>query len=137
LFSSYAYTDARYSADHKDANTKDKKVENAPKDIFRGGISYGYKKILITAQLSFVGASFSDANNTIAASANGNTGRIPSYSITDLTASYKFSKIVQLRAGINNVWDVRYFTRRAGGYPGPGALPADGRSFFFTIGAKL
>ena len=137
LFSSYAYTDARYSADHKDANTKDKKVENAPQDIFRGGISYGYKKILITAQLSFVGASFSDANNTIAASANGNTGRIPSYSITDLTASYKFSKIVQLRAGINNVWDVRYFTRRAGGYPGPGALPADGRSFFFTIGAKL
>ena len=84
-----------------------------------------------------MGASFSDANNTIAASANGNTGLIPSYSITDLTASYKFSKIVQLRAGINNVWDVRYFTRRAGGYPGPGALPADGRSFFFTIGAKL
>ena len=137
FFSSYAYTDARYSADHKDANTKDKKVENAPQDIFRGGISYGYKKILITAQLSFVGASFSDANNTIAASANGNTGRIPSYSITDLTASYKFSKIVQLRAGINNLLDKRYFTRRAAGYPGPGALPADGRSFFFTIGAKL
>ena len=137
LFSSYAYTDARYSADHKDANTKDKKVENAPQDIFRGGISYGYKKFLITAQLSFVGASFSDANNTISVSANGNTGLIPSYSVTDLTASYKFSKIVQLRAGINNLLDKRYFTRRAGGYPGPGALPADGRSFFFTLGAKL
>ena len=137
LFSSYAYTDARYSGNHQDAHTKDKKVENAPQDIFRGGMSYGYKKILLTAQLSFVGASFSDANNTFASSANGNTGRIPSYSITDLTASYKFSKIVQLRAGINNLLDERYFTRRAAGYPGPGALPADGRNFFLSIGAKF
>ena len=137
LFSSYSYTNATYSSDHKDANTKGKKVENAPTDIFRGGISYGYKNFLITAQLSFVGASFSDANNTVAASANGNTGRIPSYSITDLTGSYKFSKMLQLKAGINNLMDVRYFTRRAGGYPGPGALPADGRSLFISIGAKL
>ena len=137
LFSSYAYTNATYSSDHKDASTKGKKVENAPTDIFRGGISYGYKNFLLTAQLSFVGASFSDANNTIAASANGNTGRIPSYSITDLTGSYKFSKMLQLKAGINNVLDERYFTRRAGGYPGPGALPADGRSLFISIGAKL
>ena len=137
LFSSYAYTNATYSSDHKDASTKGKKVENAPTDIFRGGISYGYKNFLLTAQLSFVGASFSDANNTIAASANGNTGRIPSYSITDLTGSYKFSKMLQLKAGVNNVLDKRYFTRRAGGYPGPGALPADGRSLFISIGAKL
>jgi Fe(3+) dicitrate transport protein len=57
LFSSYAYTNATYSVNHKDANTKGKKVENAPQDIFRGGISYGYKKFLLTAQLSFVGAS--------------------------------------------------------------------------------
>ena len=137
LFSSYAYTNATYSSDHKDANTRGKKVENAPTDIFRGGISYGYKKFLLTAQLSFVGASFSDANNTYVASANGNTGRIPSYSITDLTGSYKFSKIVQLKAGINNLLDERYFTRRAGGYPGPGALPADGRNLFISIGAKF
>lgn len=137
LFSSYAYTNATYSGDHKDASTKGKKVENAPTDIFRGGISYGYKNFLLTAQLSFVGASFSDANNTVAASANGNTGRIPSYSITDLTGSYKFSKMLQLKAGINNIMDERYFTRRAGGYPGPGALPADGRSLFISIGAKL
>ncbi|MFT2675242.1 TonB-dependent receptor domain-containing protein, partial [Escherichia coli] len=27
IFGSYAYTDARYSGDHKDANTKDKRVE--------------------------------------------------------------------------------------------------------------
>jgi len=137
LFSSYAYTDARYSGDHKDANTKDKKVENAPQDIIRTGISYGYKGFLFSTQLSHVGASFSDANNTLVSSANGNTGLIPSYTVLDITASYKFSKNLNLKAGINNLGDKRYFTRRAGGYPGPGALPADGRTFFIAIGAKF
>ncbi len=137
LFSSYSYNDARYSVDNKDANTKGKKVENAPQDILRAGISYGYKGFLFTIQFSYVGNSFSDANNTMVSSANGNLGLIPSYSITDLTASYKFSKKLNVRAGVNNVADQRYFTRRAGGYPGPGALPADGRTFFLSIGAKL
>jgi len=137
LFSSYAYTDATYSGKHQDANTKGKKVENAPQDILRAGISVGYKGFLITNQLSHVGAAFSDANNTVVPFANGNTGLIPSYTILDLTASYKFSKSLNIKAGINNMADVRYFTRRAGGYPGPGALPADGRNFFVSIGAKL
>jgi Fe(3+) dicitrate transport protein len=137
LFSSYAYTDARYSGNHQDANTKGKKVENAPQDILRAGISVGYKGFLITNQLSHVGAAFSDANNTVVPIANGNTGLIPSYTILDLTASYKFSKSLNIKVGINNMADVRYFTRRAGGYPGPGALPADGRNFFVSIGAKL
>lgn len=137
LFSSYAFTNAIYSGDHKDANTKGKKVENAPENIFRGGISFGYKSFLFTTQLSYVSATFSDANNTLAASANGNTGLIPSYNITDMTATYKFSKQFNIRAGINNVFDKKYFTRRAGGYPGPGALPADGQTFFLSIGAKF
>ena len=60
-----------------------------------------------------------------------------SYTVTDITATYKFSKGVNIKAGINNLTDARYFTRRAGGYPGPGALPADGRIFFISLGAKL
>lgn len=137
IFGSYGYTNAKYSGDHKDANTKGKKVENAPTNIFRGGITGGYKGFFLTAQVSSVGETFSDANNTVAASTNGNTGLIPSYTVTDLTATYKFSKGLNLKAGINNLFDERYFTRRAGGYPGPGALPADGRTFFISVGAKL
>lgn len=137
VFASYGYTDAKYSGDHKDANTKGKKVENAPANIFRGGITAGYKGFLLTTQISSVGETYSDANNTVAASANGNTGLIPSYTVTDLTATYKFTKVLNLKAGINNLFDERYFTRRAGGYPGPGALPADGRTFFLSVGAKF
>jgi Fe(3+) dicitrate transport protein len=137
IFSSYAYTHARYSGDHKDANTKGKKVENAPENIFRGGISAGYKGFLLTAQVSHVGETFSDANNTVTPTANGNNGFIPSYTITDITATYKFTKGLNLKAGINNLSDERYFSRRSGGYPGPGALPGDGRTFFISVGAKL
>lgn len=137
IFSSYGYTDAKYSGDHKDASTKGKKVENAPTNIFRGGITGGYKGFLLTAQVSNIGETFSDANNTVAPTSNGNTGLIPSYTVTDLTATYKFSKGLNFKSGINNLFDERYFTRRAGGYPGPGALPADGRTFFISVGAKL
>lgn len=137
VFGTYSYIDARYSGDHKDAATKGKKVENAPGNIFRGGVSVGYKDFLLTGQLSYVGETYSDANNTLKPSANGQNGLIPSYTVTDLTATYKFSKGFNIKAGINNLFDERYFTRRAGGYPGPGALPGDGRTAFLSIGAKF
>ncbi len=137
LFSSYAYTDARYSNNHKDAGTRGKRLENAPQHLLRTGITAGYKSFLITTQLSYTSKSFSDANNTEAASANGNTGALPAYKIIDITAAYKILKTVSIKAGINNVANTIYFTRRSGGYPGPGALPADGRNFFVSIGAKL
>jgi Fe(3+) dicitrate transport protein len=137
VFGSYSYLDAKYSGDHKDAATKGKKVENAPSNIFRGGLSAGYKNFLLTGQLSFVGETFSDANNTLLPTANAQNGLIPSYTVADLTATYKFSKMLNVKAGLNNLLDERYFTRRAGGYPGPGALPADGRTFFVSVGAKF
>lgn len=137
VFGSYSYLDAKYSGDHKDAVTKGKKVENAPSNIFRGGVSAGYKNFLLTGQFSYVGETFSDANNTALPSATAQIGLIPSYTVADLTATYKFSKGLNIKAGLNNLFDERYFTRRAGGYPGPGALPADGRTFFVSVGAKF
>ncbi len=137
LFTSYSYTDARYSNNHKDAAIKGKLVENAPRNIFRGGLSVGYKALLITGQFSYTGVAYSNANNTVQASANGQTGLIPAYSVTDITANYRFPKQVNLKAGINNVWNKNYFTRRAGGYPGPGILPSEGRTFFVSAGVKI
>jgi Fe(3+) dicitrate transport protein len=81
LFASYSFTDAKYSGDHKDANTKNKRVENAPRNIGRAGLTLGYKKFLLTPQVSYVGDSYSDANNTVLYSSNGNTGLIPSYTM--------------------------------------------------------
>lgn len=137
LFGSYSFTEATYGGDHKDASTKGKQVENAPRHIFRGGLTAGYKAFLLTGQLSRTGETYSDANNTVLPTSNGQNGLIPAYTVIDLTATYKFSKNLNLKAGINNLTDKRYFTRRAGGYPGPGALPADGRTLFLSVGVKL
>jgi len=137
LFASYSYTDARYSNDHKDAATKGKQVENAPKNILRLGITAGYKAFLLTGQVSYSSETFSDANNTVTPTANAQNGLIPAYTVTDLTASYKFSKSLSVKTGLNNLFNTRYFTRRAGGYPGPGVLPGDGRTFFISVGATF
>jgi Fe(3+) dicitrate transport protein len=139
IFTSYSYVDARYTKDNDKvvAPVKGKKVENAPSNIFRGGISVGYKGFLVTGQVSYVGESYSDATNTEKPTSNWQAGLIPSYTVADLTATYKFSKGLNIKTGINNLFDERYFTRRAGGYPGPGALPADGRTFFVSVGAKF
>lgn len=137
VFATYSYNDARYSGSHKDANTKGKKVENAPANIFRGGVSAAYSGIQLTVQVSYVDKTYSDANNTVAVSANAQNGLIPSYTLTDVTASWKFAKNFQCKAGINNLFNEHYFTRRAGGYPGPGALPGDGRTMFLSVGAKF
>lgn len=137
LFGSYAYTHARYSNDHKDASTKGKKVENAPEHILRSGLTYNLKPFSGTLQWSYVSETYSDANNTATPSANGNTGLIPSYSVLDLTLSCQIKKDIVVKGGINNLADARYFTRRAGGYPGPGLLPADGRTFFLSLAGKF
>jgi len=137
LFGSYGYTDAKYSSNFKDVNTKGKRVENAPQNIFRGGITFSYKELNFTTQVSSVGKAYSDANNTEKVTANAQNGLIPSYTVTDITAAYKLKNGFKIKAGLNNVFDKTYFTRRAGGYPGPGALPADGRTFFVSVGAKF
>ena len=137
IFASYAYTNALYSSDHKDVNTKNKRVENAPQNIFRSGVTLGIHSFLFTTQFSYVDKSYSDANNTELATPNAQNGLIPKYAVIDITTSYKLSKEVNIKAGINNITNEIYFTRRAGGYPGPGALPADGSTFFINIGFKL
>lgn len=137
VFCTYSYNDAKYNSNHKDVDTKGKKVENAPAHIVRTGVTMSVKSILFTTQFSHVSKTFSDANNTLLPTVNGQVGLIPSYSVVDLTANFKFKKQYNLKCGVNNLFDNTYFTRRSGGYPGPGILPADGRTFFVSIGAKM
>jgi Fe(3+) dicitrate transport protein len=146
VFASLAFIDARYGDFRvvtKNGNAllettlKNKRVEHAPQRIFRTGITYAFKKITATVQYNYTGQAFSDANNTVAPSGTGVNGLIPSYQIVDLAATYKINERFQIRGGLNNLLNEKYFTRRAGGYPGPGILSADPRNFFITIGAKF
>ncbi len=146
VFTSYAYNDARYNnfkvvtvvnnALHE-TNYKDKKVEYAPEQIFRAGVTYSWKTVSVTIQQSYTDKVFTDANNTATPTANGQNGLIPSYTIYDVAIFYQGKRGFSIKSGVNNLSDSRYFTRRAGGYPGPGVLPGDGRTFFFTVGFLL
>jgi Fe(3+) dicitrate transport protein len=52
----------------------------------------------------------------------------------DASFTYKFKEYYNLKAGVNNLADVKYATRRAGGYPGPGIMPGNGRTLFVSFG---
>jgi len=131
LFSSIAKIDARYLG----GVANGKRVEFAPGSIIRAGITYRLSGLSATLQYSSVGDQFTDANNTLS-TVDAVQGRIPAYRSWDLSGSYHFWKRYVLRAGVNNLSDARYFTRRAVSYPGPGLIPADGRAFYVSVGFR-
>ena len=112
-----------------------KKVEYVPKFIVRTGITYAYKKFGITCQYAYTSEQFSDATNANS-TPTAIYGLIPSYAVLDVSANYTY-KFLGLSAGVNNVLNTYYFTRRAEGYPGPGIIPADPFNVYVTIGIKF
>lgn len=146
VFASLAHVNAEYQdflvtsivdGNVVERNLEGNRVENAPRKINRYGATYRFKDFSMTWQLSDMGEAFADASNTVEPNAAATTGLIPAYQVQDLSASYTLKKKYSLKAGVNNLTDDRYFTRRAGGYPGPGIMPADGRTFYMTLGLKF
>jgi Fe(3+) dicitrate transport protein len=119
------------------SNLAGNRVENAPRKINRYGATYRYKDFSMTWQLSDIGETFSDATNSVEPNAAATSGLIPAYVVQDLSAGYTHKKKYTLKSGVNNLADEAYFTRRAGGYPGPGIMPAEGRTFYMSFGVKF
>lgn len=140
LFASLAFIDAKYVSwndPDQTKNLKNKRVENAPNQIHRFGITYKYKWITTTWQHSYVGDAYADAMNTENPNAAATTGKIPSYQVADWSFKAQVFKLFNVNAGVNNVFNKSYFTRRGGGYPGPGLLPAEGRIWYVGVGVKF
>jgi len=144
LFASYAYVDAKYTkwdnpiiANDPTIAIEGKRVENAPQNIGRYGVTYSIKNFSATYQLNQVSDVFTDAVNTEQPNATGTVGKIKGYTVMDLSLTYLFAEKFNIKTGVNNLADASYATRRAGGYPGPGLLPANGRTFYISFGAKF
>ena len=144
LFTSFAYIDAEYTSWNNPAIADDparaiqgKRVENAPRTIARYGINYRLGGFSASFQLNNTGDVFTDAANTVEPNATGTIGQIAGFTVMDASITYNFLRNYNIRAGVNNLTDEMYSTRRAGGYPGPGLLPANGRTFFIGLGVKL
>lgn len=130
IFCNYSYTDARY-LESQDKSISNKFVEYVPQHMFRNGITFKNSSFSISLQSSYVSQQYSDATNAEWSSTAVN-GIIPAYNVFDMSASYTYENL-RFEGSINNLFDNRYFTRRAEGYPGPGIIPAEPLSMFFGV----
>lgn len=131
IFNSFAYVDAKYTT----GEFKGKRVEAAAKTINRVGLIFSTSKLSTTLQVNSVGDAYGDASNATS-SEDPVAGYIPAYTVLDWSASYKLKNFA-IKLGANNLTDKSYFTRRTDEYPGPGIIPAVGRSFYIGFTAKF
>ncbi|SHG19480.1 Fe(3+) dicitrate transport protein [Cnuella takakiae] len=142
LFTSTSYMNAMYVSGVLSTGSENKsvvgnKVEAVPDWISRNGLDLLYKGLSITVLYNYTAHSYSDALNTKAPAPNGAKGLVPSYSIWDVNVSLKTNTFLSVRAGVNNLLDKQYFTKRPTMYPGAGIWPSDGRNAYVTIGLDL
>ncbi len=110
-------------------------VELVPPVNFKTGLTYRRGDFQASLQYSYTGGHYSDATNA-RRTPTAIEGIIPAYYVADFSAEYRIGRFL-LEGGVNNLTDHRYFTRRATGYPGPGIIPAKGRSVYLTLGIEL
>ena len=110
-------------------------VELVPLANLKTGLTYQYKSFGVSYLYTYVSQQFSDASNAIE-TVTAVEGLIPAYQVMDLSFDYRY-RFLNFEAGINNLLDESYFTRRAAGYPGPGIIPANPRNYYLGIGIKF
>lgn len=111
-------------------------LEFVPDLNLKTGLRLRYKTINASFLYSYLSSQFTDASNAVNSNASAVFGIVPAYSVMDLGFSYRIKKI-KIEATVNNLANRMYFTRRATGYPGPGILPSDGRSYYLTVEVKI
>ncbi len=141
IFNSLSYNHARYISGQinnggHNMSLVGNHVEGVPDWIDRAGATVRSGPVKVLLQYSYVGKGFSDATNT-AVVPTGVIGAVPAYHVWDATVEWSFLRNYRLSAGVNNLADAKYFTRRINMYPGPGILPADGRTFYVSFAWKM
>lgn len=134
LFSNLSFIHAEYT-DSDIPGIEGNEVEHAPPINFKTGLTFEKNGFESTLQFSYVSEHYSDATNA-RRTPSAIEGIIPAYHVSDFSAEYRLGRY-QIGAGVNNLTDQKYFTRRATGYPGPGIIPAKARSFYVSLGIKI
>ena len=109
------------------------RIESVPRWISRSGLALDRDRLSANLLVSYVSDSFADALNTRTPSPNGAVGIVPAYTVVDLNAAIRARDWLRIRAGINNLLDRQYFTKRPQFYPGPGIWPSDGRTVQLSV----
>ncbi|HLD69705.1 MAG TPA: TonB-dependent receptor, partial [Candidatus Omnitrophota bacterium] len=122
LFANAMILDAEFVKGSNEGKTP----QYAPDFIFKTGVEYNYHdKGKVRLAGTFVDDHYANDTNTAQFA-------VPSYKVWDLTGELKIYKdAVNLFAGINNIFDEKYFSR----VRSDGIDPADGRNYY--VGVKL
>jgi len=118
-----------------DPSVRGRQVELIPPFTLRTGILLQWQDLRFSAIASVVAAHYTDATNA-EQSATAVNGRVPQYAVVDATMQYTLGRY-RVELSCNNLFNARYFTRRADAYPGPGIIPADIRSITLTMSAQF
>ena len=142
LFTSTVFLNAKYEnaivrSGNNNVDISGNKVESTPELITRNGITFKSYFASITFLYSYTDESFADPLNTVAPSATGAVGIVPSYSLLDINSTFTVSPKIKVRFNINNIADKHYFTKRPAMYPGVGVWPSDGRSINLSVELKV
>ncbi len=131
------YQNAMIAVGSENRDISGNEVESIPRWITRNGVNVNYKTFKVSLLGSYVAKSFSDPTNVKIPTANGARGIVPSYLVLDLNTTMRIGSHFMVKAGVNNLLDKQYFTKRPLFYPGPGVWSSDGRSLVVSIGVKL
>lgn len=137
-FVNLALTNSEYLSS-EETNVEGNKVEFIPDVNLKTGLNFGYGNLIGSLQYTYLSSQFTDATNApqdVNDNQRGIEGEIPAYGIMDFSLAYSFKKW-KLETGINNLLNNSYFTRRATGYPGPGIIPSEPRTYYATLQFKL
>ncbi|GAA3997922.1 TonB-dependent receptor [Hymenobacter fastidiosus] len=117
-------------------------VEFVPDVNLKAGMQGGFGPLKASVQLTYLSDQVSEATNARNSPQDARPdpslaviGLIPAYQVLDASVSWE-RRWLKLEGSVNNLANTLYFTRRATGYPGPGILPSDGRSFYLTVAVK-
>ena len=133
-FINFSFIDSEYT-NSKEPGVEGKKVEFIPKVNLKTGTKIGFKDFIFGFQYTYLSDQFTDSSNAINSNLSGVIGIIPQYDVFDISTSYSLKEF-KFESGINNLFNKKYFTRRATGYPGPGIIPSSPRTLYFTIQYK-
>lgn len=125
-----------------------RQVEYSPDWVVRSGLTHRRldsrgERWRGTLQASQVSSVYSDASNTLR-QVDGLQGEIPAYTVWDASMSLRLpaqfgvrNDALRFELHVNNLFDRRYFTRRASGYPGPGIIPAEPRTIMAGVRVEV
>jgi Fe(3+) dicitrate transport protein len=99
---------------------KGNRLPYAPKNIGNTSLTYRQGPLRAALQYSYVDEQFTDFENTVAGTADGRRGVIPSYSVWNVSADYQLTHAIALQASVKNLFDKDYIASRApeGIFPG-------------------